>query len=102
MTPAMVMVAVATAVVVVARAAFVVGNERFHLPSSFDRLGPAIAPVVTAALLGPRLAASGSADGGRLDVVAFVVAAAVAVRTRSLTLTLAVGMVAVWMGRALT
>ena len=44
-------VAVATAIVVSLRAAFVVGVDRLRVPAWFDRVGAHVAPAMTAALL---------------------------------------------------
>ena len=92
--------AAAALVVTVLRVAYVVGNGRLRPPRWFDDVGIVLGPAVTAAVLAPRVfAADGHAAIGP-EAVAFTVAAAVAVRTRSMAWTLAVGMPLVWTLRA--
>ena len=91
---------VAVAVVVSLRAAYVVGNARLRLPRWFDRIGAVLAPVVTAALVAPRVFATTGHPAIGPEAVAFCLATAVAVRTRSVAWTIAIGMPLLWILRA--
>jgi branched-subunit amino acid transport protein len=85
----------------VLRVAFVAGNRRVPIPGWFDDASRHIGPAFTAAVI----AASVFTDGRRPffgpDSLALVVAAPIALRTRSIPLTLAVGLPAAWLFRAL-
>jgi branched-subunit amino acid transport protein len=94
-------VGVSTVIVVVLRAAFVVGFGRLHAPRWFDQVGAYVAPAMTAALLAPHVLAPAGRGGSGAEAVAFAVAIPVALRTRSVAWTLAWGMPAVWIVRAL-
>ena len=94
-------VAVSTLVVVALRAGSVVGAAHIRLPRWWARVSGAVAPATTAALVAPRVLAP--VDGAALapDLLAFLLAIPVAVRTRSVGWTLAVGMPMLWITRAL-
>lgn len=94
-------VGVAGAVVVTLRVLFVVGNGHLRVPAWSDRASRFVAPSVTAALLAPRVFAAGGHLALSPDVLAFALAVPVAIRTRSVLWTLAVGMPLVWAARAL-
>lgn len=92
-------VAVAIVVVVTMRVAFVVGPVRGRVPASVDRLGTFIAPAMAAALLVPFVTGP-DGTGSAPDLVVCVLVAPVALRTRSVGWTLAVGMPVLWVARA--
>lgn len=74
------------------------------VPEWLERIGPLTAPVAFAALGAATVA--GAASGGPEELLPLVagvtVAGLVALRTRSTTWALAIGMAAVWAGAALT
>jgi branched-subunit amino acid transport protein len=78
------------------RMIFLAGSRRIRVPSGIDRLTTVLAPAVTAALLAPRVAAAGGAPTIGPEAIALIVAFPVALRTRSVPATLAVGMPVVW------
>lgn len=94
-------VAVAATVAATLRAVFVVGNHRLGLPAWFEAATPLVAPAMTAALVVSRMLDDTSMQAVGPDAIALAVAAPVAVRTRSVAWTLAVGMPAIWAARTL-
>jgi len=94
-------VGVAAVIVVALRAAFVVPNERFRVPAWFDRAGTYVAPAMTAAMLAPRALDTANGVAPNPETLAFLLALPVALRTRSVGATLALGMPLVWIARAL-
>jgi branched-subunit amino acid transport protein len=70
------------------------------VPEWLERIGPLTAPVAFAALGAASVA--GAASGGPDELLPLVAAVTVALRTRSTTWAITLGMAAVWAGAALT
>jgi len=84
------------------RVVFVAGNRRIPVPQWFDGASRLIAPSFTAAVVaGWAFAPHGHATLGP-EAAALLIATPVALRTRSVPLTLAVGVLATSLLRALT
>ncbi len=90
-----------TAAVVALRVTFIAGNRWISVPAWIDRASSVLAPAVTAALLAPGVFAPDGVPRVGPDAIALALTVPVALRTRSVPLTLAVGMPLVWILRAL-
>jgi branched-subunit amino acid transport protein len=90
-----------SAAAVLLRVAFIAGNRWIRLPPLVDRASDVLTPAVTAALLTPLVFAPGGVPGIGPETVALALTAPVALRTKSVPLTLAIGMPLVWILRAL-
>ncbi|MEX2502397.1 MAG: AzlD domain-containing protein [Trueperaceae bacterium] len=92
------------AVTLIARASFLLLQDRWTMPTLFRRALTYVPPAVLAALIAPALLAGEGPGLGPLDarLLAGLVATVVAWRTRSVPATLATGMVVLWIATAAT
>jgi branched-subunit amino acid transport protein len=87
--------------VAVLRITFIAADHWIPASSWVDRASSVLAPALTAALLAPRILAPEGMPQIGPDAVALAFTVPIALRTRSVSLTLATGMPLVWVLRAL-